>query len=89
MGPDDAGAASGVVNVAHHLGGSLGLGLLVVVFAAAGSGVLDARVLLAQRVAASLAAGTFMLAIALVLVALLIVRPGKLAKSRLPETAGG
>jgi EmrB/QacA subfamily drug resistance transporter len=33
--PDDAGAASGVVNVAHQLGGSLGLGILVTVFASA------------------------------------------------------
>jgi hypothetical protein len=32
----DAGAASGLVNVAHQLGGSLGLGILVTVFAAAG-----------------------------------------------------
>jgi EmrB/QacA subfamily drug resistance transporter len=33
--PDDAGAASGVVNVAQQLGGSLGLGILVTVFASA------------------------------------------------------
>jgi EmrB/QacA subfamily drug resistance transporter len=33
--PDDAGAASGLVNVAQQLGGSLGLGILVTVFAAA------------------------------------------------------
>src|SRR5207247_1865934 len=32
---EDAGAASGLVNVAHQLGGSLGLGLLVTVFASA------------------------------------------------------
>ena len=47
----DAGAASGLVNVTHQLGGSLGLGVLVVVFAAAGSGTLDGRALLADRVA--------------------------------------
>jgi predicted MFS family arabinose efflux permease len=33
--PRDAGAASGLVNVAHQLGGSLGLGILVTVFATA------------------------------------------------------
>ena len=33
--PDDAGAASGLVNVAQQLGGSLGLGILVTVFASA------------------------------------------------------
>ena len=86
--PEDAGAASGVVNVAHQLGGSLGLAVLVVVFAAAGSGVLDARELLAQRIATSLTAGTVMLAFALALVFALIVRPGKLAQGGLRETAG-
>jgi len=33
--PEDAGAASGLVNVAHQLGGSLGVGILVTVFSAA------------------------------------------------------
>jgi EmrB/QacA subfamily drug resistance transporter len=70
---EDAGAASGLVNVAHQLGGSFGLGVLVVVFAAAGSGALDARAMLAHRVATSLIGGTAMLALALVLVLALIV----------------
>jgi predicted MFS family arabinose efflux permease len=78
--PEDAGAASGVVNVAHQLGGSLGLAVLVVVFAAAGSDLISARELLAHRIAASLTAGAAMLALALVLVFVLIVRPGKSAK---------
>jgi EmrB/QacA subfamily drug resistance transporter len=34
--PSDAGAASGLVNAAHQLGGSLGLSVLVTVFAAGG-----------------------------------------------------
>ena len=33
----DAGVAGGLVNVAHHLGGALGLGILVTVFDAAGA----------------------------------------------------
>lgn len=70
----DAGAASGLVNVAHQLGGSLGLSILVVVFAAAGSSTLDAKELLAQRVAAAFAAGTVMLALALVVVFALVLR---------------
>jgi predicted MFS family arabinose efflux permease len=73
--PEDAGAAAGLVNVAHQLGGSLGLAILSVVFAAAGSATLDARQLLAHRVAISLTAGSAMLAFALVVV--LIVRPRK------------
>ena len=54
---EDAGAASGAVNAAHQLGGSLGLAVLVVVFAAAGSGTLDAQELLAHRISASFTAG--------------------------------
>jgi predicted MFS family arabinose efflux permease len=73
--PEDAGAASGLVNVAHQLGGSLGLGVLVTVFAAAGSAALDARDLLAYRVATALTAGTVMLVLALAVVVALIVRP--------------
>jgi EmrB/QacA subfamily drug resistance transporter len=71
---EDAGAASGLVNVAHQLGGSLGLSVLVAVFAAAGGGALGARELFAHGVATSLVAGTAMLAVALVLVVGLIVR---------------
>jgi predicted MFS family arabinose efflux permease len=73
---EDAGAASGLVNVTHQLGGSLGLAVLVVVFAAAGSAGLDFRGLLAHRVAASLAAATALLATALAIVLVLIVRTG-------------
>jgi EmrB/QacA subfamily drug resistance transporter len=83
VGQEDAGAASGLVNVAHQLGGSLGLGILVTVFAAAGSGTLNAHALLAQRVAATLTAGSILLALALALVAVLIVpiRPAEPVRS--------
>ena len=47
-----------LVNVAHQLGGSLGLGILVTIFAAAGSIALDPRDLLAYRVSTALTAGT-------------------------------
>jgi hypothetical protein len=84
---DDAGAASGVVNVAHQLGSSLGLAVLIVVFAAVGSNVLDARELLAHRISTLLTAGAVVLAFALALVFILIVRPGKVANSGLADTA--
>jgi MFS family permease len=47
--PQDAGAAGGVTNAAHQLGGSLGLGILVTVFAAAGSSTLGTRASLAHQ----------------------------------------
>jgi EmrB/QacA subfamily drug resistance transporter len=71
--PEDAGAASGVTNVAHQLGGSLGLGVLVAVFAAADSNTLAGSALLAHRISTSLTVGAAMLAAALILVAALIV----------------
>jgi EmrB/QacA subfamily drug resistance transporter len=70
---EDAGAAGGVTNVFHQVGGSLGLAILVAVFAAATSSSLHGSALLAHRISAALTAGTIMLAAAL-LVALL-VRP--------------
>jgi hypothetical protein len=64
-----------VVNVAHQLGGSLGLGILVTVFAAAGSADLSGRALLASQISAALTAGSVLLAVAFVVVTVLIVRP--------------
>ncbi len=71
--PGDAGAAGGVVNVAHQLGNSLGLSVLVAI-AAIGSDGLDGSALLAHRVDNVLIGCTFLLAAALAVVAL-IVRP--------------
>ncbi|MGO9977420.1 MAG: MFS transporter [Solirubrobacteraceae bacterium] len=73
--PRDAGAASGLVNVAHQLGGSLGLGILVTISASAGTATLTGHDLLAQRISVSLIAGSTMLALALIAVITLIVRP--------------
>jgi EmrB/QacA subfamily drug resistance transporter len=81
---EDAGAASGIVNVAHQLGNSLGLAVLVAL-SAFGSGALNGRMLLAHRVATSLTSGTVMLALALVCVIALAVRTARpvcLAKAR-------
>ena len=72
--PQDAGAASGVVNVAHQLGNSLGLAVLIAV-AAFGSGDLNGAALLSHRVTAALTAGCGMLVLALLLVLVFIVRP--------------
>jgi EmrB/QacA subfamily drug resistance transporter len=83
--PQDAGAASGLVNVAHQLGGSLGLGVLVTIFAASGGGSTGAHDMLAHRVAASITGGTAMLALALVLVVALII-PARSARDTTPAT---
>ncbi|MCY1229714.1 hypothetical protein D9M72_420910 [compost metagenome] len=71
--PGDAGAAGGVVNVAHQLGNSLGLSVLVAV-AALGADGLDGSALLAHRVDNVLIGCTVLLALAPAVVAL-IVRP--------------
>jgi EmrB/QacA subfamily drug resistance transporter len=67
---EDAGAAGGVVNVAHQIGGSVGLGVLVAVFAAAGGGF-------AHAVAVSLTGAAGILALALVATLALILRAGR------------
>jgi EmrB/QacA subfamily drug resistance transporter len=69
--PRDAGAASGLVNVAHQLGGSLGLGVLVAVFAAA-AGARTGTAAFAHQVPVALTAGAGMLALALLLALTLI-----------------
>jgi EmrB/QacA subfamily drug resistance transporter len=66
----DAGAASGLVNTAHQLGGSLGLAVLIVVSAASGSATP------AERIAAVFGAGSIMLALALAFILTLILRSG-------------
>jgi EmrB/QacA subfamily drug resistance transporter len=63
--PQDAAVAGGLVNVAHHLGGALGLGILVTVFDAAG-GAAHGRDLLADRVSAALMAACAFLVLALI-----------------------
>lgn len=61
----NAGAASGLVNTAHQLGSSLGVGVLATVSAGAAS--------LAESAATAYTGGTMMLAAALVIVLVLIV----------------
>ena len=68
----DAGAASGVVNVAHQLGNSLGLAVLVAA-AAVGTRDLSGAALLTHRVTTALSCSTGMMALALLLVCASIV----------------
>ena len=66
-----------LINVVHHLGGAVGLGILVTVFDAAGPG-------LAERVSAALSGAAVLLALALVVV--LVIRPRPVAVAK-PATA--
>jgi hypothetical protein len=75
-----------VTNVAHQIGGSLGLAVLVAVFAAAdGAGDLSGAGLLAHRIAASLTAGAILLALALVIA--VAVRPRRPGALQVPTSA--
>jgi predicted MFS family arabinose efflux permease len=76
---EDAGAASGLVNVAHQIGGTLGLSMLVVVFATADTASLGSQAALAHSIAAAYTGGTVMLALALMLVLVFIVNPRDMA----------
>jgi EmrB/QacA subfamily drug resistance transporter len=73
--PEDAGAASGVVNTAHQLGGALGISVLVTVFTAAGGGQNAHE--LADGVASALAGSVVFLAAALLVVVAVIARPAR------------
>jgi len=73
--PQDAGAASGLVNASHQLGGSLGLALLVVVDAASAVPGSDPVADLAHRVAHCLGVSAGLLGVSL-LVVLSCVLPG-------------
>jgi hypothetical protein len=85
--PADAGAASGLLNVAQQLGASLGLGILITVFASAtrsaaqhplagASAAVEARHELAHAVATALTGSAVFLALALA-VAVVLMRPAR------------
>jgi EmrB/QacA subfamily drug resistance transporter len=80
----DAGAASGVINVAHQLGGTLGVGALVTVFAAASSGA--GAPALVEGVPTVLAGAAILIALSLTTV-LAVMRPRLLPAGRRAEVA--
>ena len=73
--PEDAGAASGVVNTAHQVGGALGISVLVTVFTAAG-GTQNAHEL-AHGVASAIEGSVVFLALGLLVVLAVIARPAR------------
>jgi hypothetical protein len=82
--PENAGSASGLVGVAHQLGGALGLAILVVAFATPGvpPGT-AAHIELAHRIGVALSGAAALLAIALLLVLAYVVRRPILTKTAL------
>lgn len=82
----DAGAASGVVNVAHQLGGTLGLSILVVAFAAAGGADGATSQAYAHGITVALAGGGLMLLAGLVTAAIFIRTRRPAAATRSPNT---
>lgn len=85
VGREDAGAASGLVNVAHQLGGALGLGLLVLVFASAAPVAAQDSEALAHRISAVMDVGAILLGLALLVSWFLIVSPRRRALARQQE----
>ena len=79
----DAGAASGAVNVAHQIGSSVGLGVLIAI-AAIGSNGLNGADLTAYRVSHAFDAGTVML-IATLVISLLTIIPAARRQSKSQE----
>ncbi|MDR6879869.1 MFS transporter [Bacillus sp. 3255] len=78
--PNEAGAASGLVNVAHQMGASLGLGILITVFesashmAAGGAAKNDQAFVLAHGAAAAITGSAIFLTLALAAILVLINR---------------
>jgi uncharacterized membrane protein YdbT with pleckstrin-like domain len=72
---NDAGAASGLVNVAHQLGGALGLALLVLVFASAAPAGTQDVASLAHRISAVMDIAALLLVLALLVSWFFIVVP--------------
>lgn len=81
----DAGAASGLVNVAHQLGGSLGLGVLVLVFANAAPTSAHDIPSLAHRISAVMETSALMLGLAALVAWACIVAPHRRSKLRQQE----
>jgi MFS family permease len=86
--PELAGAAAGAVNVAHHIGSSVGLSVLVAI-AVLGSGAREGRELTAYRVSTAFDAGTVMLLLVMLIVTLTIIRKKRAMDKSVTEAIAG
>lgn len=82
--PEDAGAASGLVNVAHQFGSSIGLAILIVIFSSFQNPLLSLKGQLAYQISATLVGGAIMAALAMTLCWLFI---GRNQTSKITEIA--
>lgn len=78
--PRDAGAASGLVNVAHQLGGSLGLGILTVAFSH-GEALKVGSQAISAGISAAFIGSSVLLGLALICIVALIVKSASVASS--------
>ncbi|WP_395945517.1 MFS transporter [Brevundimonas sp.] len=86
VGEGDVGAASGAVNVAHQIGSSVGLSVLVAI-AAVGSRGLTGVALTSHHFTLAFEAGTAMVGLALIVALIAIVRPKARTSSVSPAVA--
>jgi EmrB/QacA subfamily drug resistance transporter len=85
--PQDAGAASGLLNTAHQLGMALGLAVLSAVALRAGTG-LAGPAAVAERVGAALTGSSVLLAVALLVVLVLLIPNGRGSRTGAGTGAG-
>lgn len=82
----DAGAASGLVNVAHQTGASLGLAVLIAVFEAANRPMKPAGSAFAHAISVSITGSAVFLAASLLVVLILLLPAGSPRRSAASET---
>ncbi len=75
--PGDAGAASGLVNVAHQIGGSVGLAIVATVFSAAYQSSASSKTEFANAVSAAITGSAFFLTASLIAVVILLLLRAK------------
>lgn len=83
----DAGAVSGIVNVAHQIGALLGLGI-VTAYAATTNASLAEVNLIAERTHLAMIASSVMMAAALLIILLVLMRKPAIALPERPIVAG-
>lgn len=85
--PAESGAASGLVNTAHQLGSSLGLGILVTIAAQTATAHASTAATIAHHAHVALTGSTAFLLIGLLIAASFVARPARQRSARLAKPA--